>query len=260
MTDDTGQIFYSDQYDFESIINCAYDPNDKLVEPDDFGAEENFTLFEDVLTYTVRFQNTGTDTAFNIKITDQLDGDLDLTTFRPLSSSHPYEVFLHESGALEFAFRNILLPDSTTNEIASHGFVKYQIESKTELAENTVVENFANIFFDFNPPIITNTTINTLVSELPTNTKDIFHQAPYVKVFPNPFQQWTKLSVVDLENKNEYGIQLIDLNGKKLQYYPLEGVEFVQIDRRNLPAGIYFYQLIHQINGSILEVGKVVAQ
>ncbi|MCB0639067.1 MAG: PKD domain-containing protein, partial [Lewinella sp.] len=165
-----GQALPAETFAFYSIINCAYDPNDKQVYPN--RAEqppftENYTLFDENLLYTLRFQNTGTDTAFNIVLRDQLSPDLDWSTFRPGSSSHPYEATLHDDGLLEFHFRDILLPDSTTNEPGSHGFVQFEIKALPGLAEGTAIENTAGIYFDFNPPIITNTVNSMMVTSLP---------------------------------------------------------------------------------------------
>lgn len=173
--DSIGDAHVLDTHVFESIISCAYDPNDKLVYPAGF-LNEQYTLFEDYLEFTVRFQNTGTDTAFNVLITDSLDPNFDWTTFRLLASSHVVEASLDsQTGLAQFYFPNILLPDSTTNERESHGFVKYKILSKQGLQEGTPVQNTANIFFDFNPPIITNTTLNTLVSEYPIEVSSILN-------------------------------------------------------------------------------------
>lgn len=169
----SGQPLPATTFDFLSIINCAYDPNDKLVHPN--RAEqppftENYTLYDEKLLYTLRFQNTGTDTAFNIVLRDQLSPDLDWSTFEPGSSSHPYEATLHDDGLLEFHFRDILLVDSTTNEPGSHGFVQFEIAVRQDLEEGTVIENSAGIYFDFNPPIITNTVENIVVETLPNFT------------------------------------------------------------------------------------------
>lgn len=159
-----------DSYAFVSVLSCAYDPNDKLVEPlriPENGFVQNFTLFGEELLYTIRFQNTGNDTAFNIVIRDQLSPKLDWTTFIPGAGSHPYEATLHQNGLVEFHFRNIRLPDSTTNEPASHGFVNFRIRARAGIDENTVIENTAGIYFDFNPPIRTNTVENVMVSAFP---------------------------------------------------------------------------------------------
>lgn len=163
-----GDTIAQSKFIHNSEITCAYDPNDKLVTPEGF-KEEGYTLFTDSLfQYTIRFQNTGNDTAFNIIVRDTLDTDFDWSTFEITTTSHEMRsVFYEETGEIEFIFEDIYLPDSNVNEIASHGFVKYEIMPKENLPENTILENTAGIFFDFNPPIITNTTQNTLVSTLP---------------------------------------------------------------------------------------------
>jgi len=153
-----------------SELACSYDPNDKLVSPSGYaGDPKNFTLFEDELEYTVRFQNTGNDTAFVVQILDELDPKLDLSTFRVISSSHPVETTLDmASREVAFLFENIFLPDSFVNEPASHGFIKYSIAGLDGLDEFSEIQNTAGIYFDQNPPVITNTVANTMVSELPT--------------------------------------------------------------------------------------------
>ncbi len=162
-----GSISEFNGYGYRPQVNCAYDPNDKLVEPN-LPGNDNYTLFGDTLDYTVRFQNTGTDTAFTVIIEDYLDRDLDYSTLKVMGASHPYEVTLDcATGRLLFVFDNILLPDSTTNEPESHGFFRYQIQHQNGLPENTYIQNFASIFFDFNPPIVTNTVENILVSSYP---------------------------------------------------------------------------------------------
>lgn len=150
-----------------SELVCAYDPNDILVNPEGVGAE-HYTLFEDTLNYTIRFQNTGNDTAFNVVVVDTLSPYLDINSFRLISSSHDVSTVLNmEERELQFIFNDIYLADSNVNEIASHGFVKFEIQPMENIAENTLVENRAGIYFDFNPPIITNTVFNTFVSEIP---------------------------------------------------------------------------------------------
>lgn len=145
-------------------LRCAIDPNDKLVRPNrpESGAA-NYTLFEETLTYTIRFQNTGNDTAFTVRIEDQLSDDLDWDTFKPLRASHAYTTHLKPSGLATFLFEDIMLPDSATNQVGSNGFVTFEIKSRLGIEELTAVENTAGIFFDFNQPIITNTVVSTFV-------------------------------------------------------------------------------------------------
>ncbi len=143
-------------------IQCAYDPNDKLVQP---AYPENYALIDEALIYTVRFQNTGNAEAYDVVITDLLDSNLDLSTFRVISSSHEEVLTTTLNNNLAtFDFIDIFLPDSTTNFDASQGYVMYSIHPIGSIEENTIIQNTASIFFDFNPPIITNTTENNMVS------------------------------------------------------------------------------------------------
>ncbi len=151
-----------DEPPFEDIdcleIRAAYDPNDKAVSPAGVGPEHRVDPGTP-LTYLVRFQNTGTDTAFTVVIRDTLSTALDLSTLRVTAASHPYTVDLEGSAqpVLVVRFADILLPDSLTNEAASHGFVQFTVAPLPGLPLGTVVHNTADIYFDFNSPIITNT-------------------------------------------------------------------------------------------------------
>ena len=156
-----------DTFTYDDVLRCAIDPNDKRsfprrAEPTDAG----YVQFDETITYMIRFQNTGNDTAFTVRLEDQLSDSLDYTTFQPLTSSHDYEVTLTAEGMLEVLYRNILLVDSTTNEPGSHGFFTFSIEAKEGLEDFDEITNRAGIFFDFNRPVITNRAKNTFVEAL----------------------------------------------------------------------------------------------
>jgi len=143
------------------LVVCAYDPNDKSVNP--AGEDSIGTIEPDQeLTYLIRFQNTGTDTAITVIIEDQLSAALDYSSFEPVSSSHEMQTYLSNEGELEFAFYNIMLPDSNVNFLGSQGYVEFRIQPLPGIAPNTEIFNTAEIFFDFNPAIVTNTVQNTI--------------------------------------------------------------------------------------------------
>jgi uncharacterized repeat protein (TIGR01451 family) len=252
--DSLGNFEECQLYKYLSTINCAYDPNDKQVTPPGVFTE-NLTLFDEEFEYTIRFQNTGTDTAFTVRLEDQLDTDLDWSTFHPIAASHPYSVKLTESGLVEFLFENILLPDSTTNEVASHGFTKYRIQPLSDLEENTEILNTANIFFDFNPPIQTNTTLNTMVSEI-TSTEETFAIVK-MDVSPNPFEEEIQFQIGDLPFSNDATLTIFDVNGQRLQQFSVAANStIIAFNRKAFPAGIYFYQL--EIDGTHIKGGKLI--
>jgi len=167
---DTNGTHTTSKFNYEAIVRCSYDPNDKLVNPQH---PCNYTLFDVLLSYTIRFQNTGNDFAENVVIRDTLDKNLDLSTFTLMGSSHPNVLstsLIEENRLVTFEFNAINLPDSTKNAKASQGFVSFMIQPKDGLAENTLIENTSGIYFDYNPPIITNTVKNILVNEIPNYT------------------------------------------------------------------------------------------
>jgi Leucine-rich repeat (LRR) protein len=138
----------------------SYDPNDKAVYP---------TTTLDIsgnkwLNYTIRFQNTGTAEAEHIYITDTMSNLVDISTFTLLSYSHQPLMQIYNDGLVKFNFPNIHLPDSNTNEPESHGYVQYKIRAKDSLTVGSTIDNTANIFFDYNAPVITNTTSNLLIN------------------------------------------------------------------------------------------------
>lgn len=149
------------------VIN-AYDPNDKLASPQGLCAE-GFIEPDEVLTYTIRFQNTGNADAINIFILDTLDQDFDINSLKVVGQSHtPMITEILENRVLKFRFDNIHLPDSTTNEKNSHGYVMFEVAPMTGLAVGTELTNKVGIYFDFNEPVITNTVLNTITDVLPS--------------------------------------------------------------------------------------------
>lgn len=155
------------EYSYSEQLKCSYDPNDKREYPDREG-DDNLTLMDEDIEYTIRFQNNGNDTAFLVKIVDELDPNIDPKSIRVVNSSHDVETCI-EGNNLVFLFEDINLVDSMTNYDASQGFVTFRSRTKEGRAEFTSVYNTADIIFDTNEPIITNTTLNTLVSVLCTD-------------------------------------------------------------------------------------------
>ncbi|TAE60744.1 MAG: T9SS C-terminal target domain-containing protein [Bacteroidetes bacterium] len=144
----------------DAVIN-SYDPNDKQVYPRGEGAAGKI-LNNQTHTYTVRFQNTGNAPALLVRVLDTLDTDLDLQSLHIVGYSHPMRTELLPGNALAFIFENINLPDSSSNEPASHGYVIFEVAQQPNLPHNQEITNTAYIYFDFNPAIVTNTTLNTI--------------------------------------------------------------------------------------------------
>ncbi len=156
--DDDQNLF--EDIECEQIIG-SFDPNDKQATPTGI-AEGNYISDSTLLEYKIRFQNTGNDTAFTVVVVDTISPALDVTTIHPGVSSHDYEFEYLGEQVVRWTFNNILLVDSNANEPESHGFLKFNIQQKANNPIGTIIENNAAIYFDYNPPIITNTVFHTV--------------------------------------------------------------------------------------------------
>jgi uncharacterized repeat protein (TIGR01451 family) len=164
-------------------VSCSFDPNDKSVEPEGLFAS-HYVLGADYLKYLIRFQNTGNDTAYDVSVFDTIDATLDLNTFELITNSHPVAIYITRR-VIEFRFTNINLPDSIHNEPLSHGFVKYRIKPNAGFVDGTPVNNTASIHFDLNAPVITNTVMSTVMSQIPLSVKQIDGLNQLI-LYPNP--------------------------------------------------------------------------
>ncbi len=240
------------------IVN-GYDPNDKNVYP--ARCEENYVLNDELLTYTIRFQNTGNAEAINIKILDTLDSNLDVQTMRVLGNSHPLITEIHQDKILNFKFDNILLPDSSSNELESQGYVVFEIKPKPNLPLDTKIENTANIYFDLNEAIVTNTISNTITDNLLNctplvNVENISFKNLEFHLSPNPAKDWIQLTFP--ENLNEVNFQIINSQGQEV-YFGKEnnnGNEF-KIQTDFLSEGVYFFKIQSEGNMGIKRFVKI---
>lgn len=235
----------------------SFDPNDKLVYPQGKGVDGNIDK-EQKLTYTIRFQNTGTDTAFTVVIVDTITTALDLESFQLLSSSHPVAVESNDGRVLQFRFDNILLPDSTTNEAESHGFVKFEMYPSQDIERGDAIENKAGIYFDFNEPIVTNTTLNTIAPLIITSVEDPSGDASTVmQIFPNPASQEVQLNWNSI-GPSEKVITIMDNSGKEWGHWIVpHGREQYVIDVASLLSGVYLLRVEHA-DGDVQQAKMVI--
>lgn len=147
-------------------VTGAFDPNDKQEAHDGFLLPNDYSSNKSLL-YTIRFQNTGNDTAFNIVVRDTLDANLDWNSFEMVNASHTYTATIKDGNSIAWTFTDILLPDSNVNEPASHGHITYRIKPVAGLQIGDTIKNKASIYFDYNLPIVTNTQATVLIPNPP---------------------------------------------------------------------------------------------
>ncbi len=206
----------------------AYDPNDKLV----FMVTDTTLVAGDTLTYRIRFQNVGNDTAFLVVIRDTLPiAQVELESFTMDAASHRYFVQIEPDGHIAWTFPDILLPDSATNELGSNGFVEFRVKLKDTLEPGEIVNNKAGIYFDFNPPVITNEAIVRMPGA--TSTDPFF--SPSFTLYPNPGRNTLRIA----SEAPLLPPLAFDLHGRPI-FFPLAPREDgYEASTGHLPAGMY---------------------
>lgn len=206
-----------------TLITGSFDPNDKQVFNDN-GKVSKFVSDSTDLEYLIRFQNTGTDTAFTVKVIDTLSALHDISTFKMVAASHNYSLEIKGENVLVWTFSNILLPDSIVDEPNSHGFIKFTVEQKKGNEWFTEINNKAYIYFDFNPPVITNETSVTVGEEFVITgfeKKKLLNNIE-LSIYPNPAKLGFKV-----EAGLKGVLQVFDLNGSLIKSLNFSGEEYM---------------------------------
>lgn len=236
----------------------SYDPNNKEAQPVGYDAE-HYINQNQYIDYKINFQNTGTDTAFFVTLIDTLSPYLDPASVQLTSASHPYTWRVKNNGVLEVKFDYIMLPDSNVNEPASHGFAKFRIEQKANNPVGTIINNFADIYFDLNIPVGTNTTYHEIganfyvLSIVPLETAT----GVEVNAFPNPFTYGTTIQV-EGEEYDHLTLIVYDVMGRQVAVLSEENTNEIELPRNNLGDGVYVFKLVG--NGKPISSGKIIAQ
>ncbi|WP_395045609.1 T9SS type A sorting domain-containing protein [Flavobacterium sp.] len=213
----------------QTAVN-SQDPNDIVVHE---GA--NITLNQaqqDYLHYTIRFQNVGTSDAINIKVVNDMDAKLDWSTFQLINTSHNCRV-KNKNGHNEFLFEGINLP-GTTNEPLSHGYISYKVKPIATIAVGNVIPNTANIYFDYNAPIATNTASTTVVNNLNTDAFN-FNNFNY---YPNPVKNSFTIS----NDKTINEIEIFSILGQKMMDKKVNDLQ-TELDLSEFSNGVYFVKV-----------------
>jgi uncharacterized repeat protein (TIGR01451 family) len=214
-------------FSWNQTVRSSFDPNDKTVIE---GPTISIAQASNYLTYVTRFQNTGNANATTVVVKDVLDPKLDWDTFEPIASSHPSNIQIHNGNDITYTFSNIDLAYESANEPASHGWLAYRIKPKSNVVVGDIMSSDSKIYFDFNLPIITNTT-STQITALAT--------ADFIKsnfsVYPNPASNYLTIKA---QKVVEAQYEIIDINGKTLLNNTVESMSPININL--LQRGFYF--------------------
>ncbi len=144
---------------------------------------------------------------------------------------------------VRFNFPNINLPDSVNDEPNSHGYVQYKVKLKENLPLGTEIQNTAYIYFDFNPPVQTNTVSNTI--DVITSLLNIASPAT-LHIYPNPVKSGSIINLISKEKLNG-GLSLIDITGRVV--YSSQAFQG-SIMLPELSPGIY-QVIVETVNGTM---------
>ena len=240
----------------------SYDPNDKSVTPVGF-SPSHFVGQGTRLNYLINFQNTGTAPARHVVVVDTLDVELDWSTILITGFSHSMWYELSDAGVLKFHFDDINLVDSGTDYLASQGFVTYEIEHLSTTPIGTMIYNEASIFFDYNPPIETNTVFVTLGEDwfdsLTTSIQQthIISTGYEVSIGPNPFDDQLGIRINGIENNDVIETITYDIYGRIIQSESFIGTDRINLrSLSNQSSGLYVLEI--KVNGKIISVHKLV--
>ncbi|HWR94595.1 MAG TPA: Calx-beta domain-containing protein, partial [Flavobacterium sp.] len=219
----------------------SYDPNDKAESHGEKVVRGTFDENE-FLTYTIRFENTGTASAINIRVNDVLDAQLDANTVRMVDASHPYELERIDN-ILTWNFFGVDLPPSIKDDpITGHGYIVFNVKPKAGFSLGDKIPNKAEIYFDFNPAIVTNTWTTEFVSLLGVNQ---IENSEFV-LYPNPVQNSFSISLKNNADSIN-SIRVFDVLGKTVISKNINQQK-ADIEISTLTKGIYFVQV--KTNGS----------
>ena len=250
--------FVQDNYaSLNQIVRNSVDPNDKI---ETHGGNIPYSAIQnrDYLYYTIRFQNTGNSYASRVVITDTLTDNVDVSTLENISSSVPFVMNVVDRKYITWTATNTYLPDSTSDETNSHGYISFRIKPKVGLLPSDEITNRASIVFDYNAAILTNTCTTNIIEQRILSVKN--NEIKSIHLFPNPTNGNVQLNMNLLQNKN-YTMRIIDINGNLLSNENLKGnagENNVSIDLSTYANGLYFIQVSDETGN--LFYGKVVKQ
>ncbi len=215
----------------QTVVN-SFDPNDKT-------CLEGSTLLPEMvgeyLHYQIRFENTGTANALNVRVRDVIDRTrFDIASLEIIDASHPMQVRI-VGDEVDFVFENIMLPFDDDN---NDGYLVFKIKTLPDLVLGDEISNEANIFFDFNFPILTNTATTTV--EIPSSTTTVENNLGF-QISPNPVKHSLH---IDLQ-ENIASIEVFNLQGKLVHSENgLRQTQRYALNTSTLVPGAYLIQVI----------------
>ena len=230
----------------ETIVG-AIDPNDMIVFPKGAGTRGLVSAGQP-LQYKIRFQNVGTYAARDVQVTSFIPKGTDISSFEMLEASHEYRMVVKDR-VIRWEFNNINLPDSATNESESHGYILFTVKPENHVEPGTVIRNKAEIVFDYEVPITTNTVINTIYDNTVKGENNI-------KVFPNPAKN--NLYVIPQGAFEINTVKMLDGVGREVPVLITSDNTLLRVNWGAVEKGVYF--IVLNCSDGVRRTTKVIVQ
>lgn len=219
------------EFFLDQVVVNSLDPNDitclegETITPEQVGK---------YVHYLIRFENLGTANATNVVVKDVIDTTMfDVSSLIPLHASHNYTTRIREGNIVEFIFEGINLPFDDAN---NDGYLVFKIKTLETLQLGDTFTNQAEIYFDFNFPVITNMYSTSVQENLGINDFEIND----VILFPNPVNNQLYIK----SNYNINTIKIFDINGRLIQNKTMSYSNTQnKVSVSTLKPGIYFVEV-----------------
>lgn len=232
---------WNNVHQLRTTVVGSFDPNFIEVSPQGLTDKGYISLQDTVLEYMVHFQNTGNYFANKVKVDVILDPNLDWPSLAPGHSSFPAEILLSESGVLTYTFDNIHLYPESWNKALSKGFFIFSVRQKPDLTKGDEIKNYADIYFDYNAAVQTNSTLNTIDYRL--NTESHTSNEMVKSIYPNPSNGTVFVQLNDVA-RSPVSVRVVDFCGRIVALRDFDqGTSILRLDTHHLQSGIYFVEV-----------------
>ncbi|MAB48844.1 MAG: internalin [Flavobacteriaceae bacterium] len=219
------------EFFLDQVVVNSLDPNDitclegETITPEHVG---------EYVHYRIRFENLGAANATNVVVKDVIDTTkFDVSSLIPLHASHNYTTRIREGNIVEFIFEGINLPFDDAN---NDGYLVFKIKTLETLQLGDTFTNQAEIYFDFNFPVITNMYSTSVQENLSVNDFELND----VVLFPNPVNNQLYIK----SKLNIDTIKIFDINGRLIQNKTMNDSNVQnEVSVLALKSGVYFIEV-----------------
>lgn len=212
----------------QTVVN-SFDPNDIVCME---GSSIPQSMVGKFLHYIVNFENTGTAPATNIVVEMDIDpNDFDISTLQLQNASHQVYTKV-KNNKVEFIMEYANLGNG------GHGNILMKMLSRNTLASGDNVNNKANIYFDYNFPIVTNDAVTTVESGSVLQTAEAKIDNS-ITIYPIP----TKGEVNISADSKISSIEVYDIQGRIIQKQTSINNQSTKLTIHSNSSGVFLFKV-----------------